>query len=277
MTTASPKPNRSPQPSSSGTQSTSTTASAPPQPFCHTFDLTKRLFPLPPSFSSAPAALPIDYIHLPVPPLFSPSSVHPSPFTSLLQSLSTSLTTSSPTTQHRVIIPLLLSPALYAPSSSLPTTLLPFLHSLRALLRTHPTRLTAMLSLPLSLHPRSSGLTRWIEHLVDGVLELAPFAHTIELPDGRAGAGSASGQGATAKTGAEEKAQGMLKVHKLPVVSERGGGGVGTQGEDMVFLVGRKRIQIRPFYLPPVEALGGEGGEGGQGAEEKTKKAEMEF
>lgn len=102
-----------------------------------------------------------------------------------------------------------------------------------------------MLSLPLSLYPRSTGLVRWIEHLVDGVIELAPFPHTFD-------ASPAAGPGAKE----EEKPQGMVRIHSLPVISERGGGGgtgIGSTGDDLCFLVSRRKFLIKPFNLPPVE------------------------
>lgn len=62
--------------------------------------------------------------------------------------------------------------------------------------------------------------------------------------------------------------QGLIKVIKLPILSERGVG-VGV-GEDMAFAVGRRRFVVRPFYLPPLEGEGPER-EGG------TKEKELEF
>jgi len=41
-------------------------------------------------------------------------------------------------------------------------------------------RVTVMMSLPLSLYPRASGLVGWIELLNDGVFELAPFPHSAD-------------------------------------------------------------------------------------------------
>ena len=95
-----------------------------------------------------------------------------------------------------------------------------------------------MLTLPLSLHPRTTGLVRWIEHLSDGVLELVPFPHSIELEP-------------VGKGGDLERPQGMAKVHKLPVVTEKGGGGGG--GDELAFSLSRRRFVIKKFSLPPVE------------------------
>ena len=99
---------------------------------------------------------------------------------------------------------------------------------------------------------------------MDGVLELAPFPYSVEVE-------SSGGGGGTGLGGKEEKAQGMMKVHQLPVGTEKGMGvgGVGG-GEDSTFSLSRRRFVIRPFWLPPVEGegdgLGGEGGgEGGDG------------
>ena len=93
------------------------------------------------------------------------------------------------------------------------------------------------------LYPRSSGLTRWIELLSDGVMELSPFAHSLDTGPTTTTSGSGTIQ--------EEKPQGMVKLHRLPVFSEKGGGG--ALGDDLVFMVSRKKFVIKPFNLPPVE------------------------
>ena len=258
---------------------TTTTISVRPpshqEPFCHTFDLTKRLTP------SSSSSLPVN--HIPISPLTD------NPFPTVLTSLTRILNTSPPNIPHRLILPILLSPALYHPSSCDPTILLPFLHSLRALLRTNSSRLTAMLSIPLSLYPRTTGLTRWIEHLNDGVLELSPFPYTVDLsqlPSSLSSSNSSSndnsstakeprsgGGGGGGSTKTEEKAQGMVRIHKLPVISERGQAAGG--GDDLAFALGRRRFVIRPFHLPPIEgdqdAQRGDMGGGGVG------KLDIEF
>ena len=104
--------------------------------------------------------------------------------------------------------------------------------------------MTAMITLPLSLYPRSTGLVRWVELLCDGVLELAPFPHSSD-------ASTAATSGAA--TSQEEPPQGMLKIHRLPVFHERGGGADSNMVEDWAFTLSRKKFSIKPFHLPPVE------------------------
>ena len=237
-------PNRNPVPLSQG-QSDSTV----PTIFCHSFDLTKRL--------SLPNSGAINFTAI------SPATENP--FASILQFITQAIASSPPNTIYRLIIPTLLSPALFPPSASHPRHLLPFLHSLRALLRQHATRLTAMLTLPLSLYPRSTGLVRWIELLCDGVLELAPFPHSIDIEPPLT---TSSGSGK-----AEEKPQGMLKIHKLPVLTEKGGGGGG--GDDLAFSLSRKRFVIKPFSLPPVE--GDQDAQKGEVEVGKVGKGDIEF
>ena len=244
MSVATPTPNRNPVPPSQG-QSDSTV----PTPFCHSFDLTKRL--------SLPNSGGINFIPV------SPTAENP--FPSVLQSVTRDIASSPSNTIHRLIVPTLLSPALFPLSASHPTHLLPFLHSLRALLRQHSTRLSAVLTLPLSLYPRSTGLVRWIEILCDGVLELTPFPHSIDIGPPLT---SSSGSGK-----AEEKPQGMLKIHKLPVLTEKGGGGGG--GDDMAFSLNRKRFVIKPFSLPPVE--GDQEAQKGEAESGKVGKGDIEF
>ncbi|GAB7362333.1 hypothetical protein MBLNU230_g2348t1 [Neophaeotheca triangularis] len=225
------------------------------QPFCHTFDLTKRLI--------LPTNVQIN--HIPINPA---SSAAQSPFDQILQSITRSLQTTPPSTVHRLVLPTLLSPALYPTHSSQPHHVLRFLHSLRALTRQHPTRLTALATLPLELYPRSAALIRQAETLFDGVLELTPFPHLMDLPPT-----TSSGQKGN------EQPQGMLKVHKLPISSERGEGGAGvgnSVGEDLAFTVSRRKFVVREFSLPPVEG-DAEAQSGQGGGSEVPGGKEMEF
>lgn len=177
---------------------------------------------------------------------------------------------SSPTTIHRVVVPSLLSPALYPSESSRPEHILQFLHALRALLRKYPAQLTAMISLPLTLYPRSTGLVRWMELLSDGVLELAPFPSSAVATKTAPGAAP------------EEPPQGMLKIHRLPIFHEKGGGGGEASGfgDDLAFTLSRRKgLMIKPYSLPPVEG----DAEAQQGAADhghdhgKATKVDIEF
>lgn len=200
-------------------------------PFCHTFDLSKRLV--------IPQDAKIN--HTQIPP-------GPRPFDTIIRHLEQILKSSSTQSVHRLVIPTILSPALYPPQASRPENFVRFLHSLRGLLRQHPNTLTAMITLPLELYPRSSGLIRWAEILSDGVLELTPFPHLMDASNSLA-----ESRGAGSK---EEQPQGMVKVHKLPINTERGEGGAGagnSMGEDLAFTVSRRNFVIKPFSLPPFE------------------------
>jgi elongator complex protein 4 len=225
--------------------------------FCHTFDLAKRL--------ALPVGTAINYI--PIPRTTGSSS----PFPAILKNIQQQLASTPAHTIHRLVIPSLISPALYPPSSSHPTAVLQFLHALRALLRQYPTRLTALLTLPLSLYPRSTGLVRWAEILSDGVLELSPFpySHMQTL---------AQSAGATKE---EEKPQGMFAVHKLPVFHEKGGGGGAEDlGEDMAFTLSRRKFVVAKFSLPPLEGdreAQEEAVREAAGASAMPKKEDLEF
>ena len=204
-----------------------------PAVFCHSFDLTKRLtLPSPTAMAFVPVR-PVQDSASPFPPIF--------------QTISHQLSSSNSDSIHRLVIPTLLSPAFYPPSASNPENILQFLHSLRALLRQYPTRLTALISLPLTLYPRSTGLVCWMELLSDGVIELVPFPHTIDPGPSLTSSGAATAE--------EEKPQGMVKVHRLPIFHEHGGGGPGGagHGDDLAFTVSRRKFVIKPFTLPPIE------------------------
>jgi len=240
------------------TPAASTRGDANQGTFCHSFDLTKRLAP-----SSCKGALHPTPITCP-PSFDQPARDSSSPFKTIIKHLQTKLSTSPPTDIHRVIIPGLLLPTLYAPQCAQPSEVLPFLHGLRALLRQYPNQLTAIITLPTSLFPRTSGLVRWMELLCDGVLELIP------LP---ANPGAPPPPPSSSSSGAEknEQPQGLLRVHTLPIYHEKGGGGVGVSSfrETLAFSLSASRgLVIKPYSLPPMEgedegekkASGGGGG-----------------
>ncbi|KAF7193841.1 Elongator complex protein 4 [Pseudocercospora fuligena] len=198
--------------------------------FSHIFDLAKRLV--------IPADAKVN--HIPMSPSFT--------FDAIIQSVLRSLDTSPPTTVHRLVVPSILSPAMYPPTLSRPEAFLGFFRALRSLLRQFPSRLTALITLPLELYPRSAGMIRWAELLSDGVVELTPFPHLMDASNSLAESGGARGN--------EEKPQGLVRFHKLPVNSERGEGGAGagnSMGEDLAFTVSRRKFVIKPFSLPPLE------------------------
>ena len=173
------------------------------------------------------------------------------PFDAVLQSLEQAMQSSPAASIHRLIIPTILSPALWPPTANRPENFLRFLHSLRSTLRQHSTRLTAMMTLPLELYPRTSHLVRWAEILSDGVIELTPFPHLMD-----ATSSSNLAETGGARAGHEEQPQGLLRVQKVPVNTERGEGGAGagnSLGEDLAFTVSRRKFMIKPFSLPPLE------------------------
>ncbi|KAI1124649.1 Elongator complex protein 4 [Nemania abortiva] len=205
-------------------------------PFCHTFDLTKRLSP-----GDVKGQVGF-HQSMTIP---GPGGQQTSVFKLFIKDLSSKLANSPPSSVHRVIVPNLLSPTMYLSSSSLPQEVLQFLHSLRALLRQYPKSLTVLITLPLSLYPRTTGLTRWIELLCDGVLEFIPLqSTTIHKPPP-----SSKGDGKD-----DEKVQGLIKVHSLPIFHEKGGGSHSAL-DDQSFSLSRSRgLIIKPFYLPPADS-----------------------
>ncbi|KAL2810764.1 Elongator complex protein 4 [Aspergillus granulosus] len=233
----------------SGDQGPSTDSGQTTQPaFCHAFDLTKRL--------THPSIGNITYI--PIRPSNEPLLV------SIQRKLEAAITSSPPNTVHRIVIPSFLNPTLYPPEVSQPENVLPFLHSLRALMSRPTSRITAMITLPLSLFPRSSGLVRWMEIISDGVIELCPFPHSAD-------ALSTSG----AATSQEEPPQGMLKTHRLPVLHERGGGSDQNIGQDRAFTLSRRKFEIKPFSLPPAEE--DKEAQDNVRSDKMPKKADLEF
>lgn len=170
----------------------------------------------------------------------------PSAFKLFIRTLQNKLQASSPSTVHRVVVPSLLSPNLYTPNACQPAEVLQFLHALRALLRQYSGQLTALITLPVSLFPRTSGMTRWVELLSDGVLELVPLPPKL----------GATPPAASGTSKAQDQSQGILRVHSLPVFHEKGGGGAENNHfrEDLSFhLSSTKGLVIQPYVLPPLE------------------------
>ena len=191
-------------------------------PFCHAFDLTKRLAYTPSSIR----------------PVFLPST--PSCFLPSLDKVVQHLT-NHPNIPARLVLPSFLSPLHYPILPTSPQVVIRYLHRLRSLLHKHQ-NLVVMLSWPLSLHPRSSTLTWWMERLVDGVITLEPLPHGFSADD----AGRTKGDAET-----QEAVQGFLHITKLPFLTERGIGA--SKVDEMAFAVSKKGFVIKPFSLPPLE------------------------
>lgn len=208
-------------------QATTSTTPEAAATFCHTFNLTKRL---------DSSAIKGQLTTSPITGLVQPGK---SFFKDFIVKITALLKNSPPSSIHRIVVPSLLSPTLYPSSACCPEEVLQFLHALRGLLRQYPTRLTALVTFPVSLFSRQSGLTKWIELLFDGVLELVPLQQQIQPP-----------QNPTA----EEKSQGLLTVHSLPIFHEKGGGmDDNWRREDLSFkLSASSGLVITPFSLPPI-------------------------
>lgn len=108
-----------------------------------------------------------------------------------------------------------------------------------------------------------------MERLSDGVIEFVPFPHNLDTGPALTTSGAATRE--------EEKPQGLVRVHCLPVVGERGGGGMGAAGEDLAFTVSRRRFVIAPFSLPPVEGDGEAQRGEVEGEKGKVAKVDIEF
>jgi elongator complex protein 4 len=116
-----------------------------------------------------------------------------------------------------------------------------------------------MMSLPLELYPRDTAMVRWAEILSDGIIELTPLPQFQQ------------------QKGVDQAPQGLVKMWKLPVLGEKGGGvGALGAGEDLSFTVTRKRFEIKAYCLPPMGEDDG-GGEGGGKGEGRATKIDIEF
>lgn len=109
-----------------------------------------------------------------------------------------------------------------------------------------------------------------MELLSDGVLELAPFPSTAVATKSTPGAATAQ----------EEPPQGMLKIHRLPIFHEKGGGGGEASGfgDDLAFTLSRRKgLVIKPFSLPPIHGDSGAQQGGLESDHGKATKVDIEF
>ncbi|KAK7958105.1 hypothetical protein PG988_012953 [Apiospora saccharicola] len=223
-----------------GLQKPATPGSEPASVFCHSFDLTKRLAP---SDIKGQAGFHPSMI---LPKLSAkPTDVTPS-LKMFINDIATKIANAPHSMVHRIIVPSLLSPTMYPSSLSQPEEVLQFLHCLRSLLRQYSGRATAMVTLPLTLYPRTSGFVRWMELLSDGVVELVPLQlNAVHAPP----------PGAKSDSKSDEQMQGLLRVHSLPIYHEKGGGSSdGHARDDLSFSLSRSRgLIIKPFSLPPAD------------------------
>lgn len=108
--------------------------------------------------------------------------------------------------------------------------------------------------------------------LNDGVLELAPFPSHANSAQANSASNSTASQ--------EELPQGMLKVHRLPVFNEKGGGGGewSGHGDDLAFTLSRRKgLTIKPFNLPPVDESSDAHEHGSEHGHGKATKVDIEF
>jgi elongator complex protein 4 len=83
-----------------------------------------------------------------------------------------------------------------------------------------------------------------METLCDGVLEFIPLQTTSIHKPPPSSKGDAKD---------DEKLQGLIKVHSLPIFHEKGGGSHSVL-DDQSFSLSRSRgLIIKPFYLPPAD------------------------
>lgn len=161
-------------------QQTRPAAASEKEPYCHAYDLTKRM-PITPDLSTQVFNSP-------------PCAASGDPFAPLLSSLIHTIQSTQGIV--RCVVPGLLSPAIYPPNASQSKYLIKFINNFRAVLRAHPSRLIVVMSMPLDLYPRSTSTTTWMEILLDGVIELTPLP-PMPTPD-------------------RDGPQGLLKIHKVP-------------------------------------------------------------
>ncbi|RCI15092.1 hypothetical protein L249_7120 [Ophiocordyceps polyrhachis-furcata BCC 54312] len=194
------------------------------EPFCHSFTLSRRL---------GTAAI-RGQLHTSCPDC-GIEDKQLSDLKQFLSAIESRLRHSSPLSRHRILIPSLLSPAVYRPESVEPQGLLQLIHGVRSLLRQFPTRAVALVTIPISLYPRSSGLIRWAEILFDGTIEIDTVSSDVISEHERG------------------QLQGVLRIHSLPIIHESGGDQQSTSLEQKMLLKTSvmSGVNIQPSDLSP--------------------------
>lgn len=198
-----------------GPRATGQTATNNDGPFCHMYDLTKRL--------TISETSKLSFVQI---------EDGLDPFRNMILELEKILQSSPSSTVHRVVLPNFLSPTCYPYSCSNPRTALVFLQRLNLLRQKFASRLVMCMSLSENLYSRNSSLGRWIELYCDNVFQLIPFANESRSET--------------------TSAQGLFKVHKLFTVPERGTHFVIQHLQDLAFKASRKSFLIEPWTLPPL-------------------------
>jgi elongator complex protein 4 len=171
----------------------------------------------------------------------------------------------------RVVLPSLLSPLYYpAAASTEPGPPLRFFASLRQLVQKFP-NLVIMLSWPLALFGSFNALTQGMERFVHGVIALQVFPHGFSTFDEDMAPTLSKSEAERDKM----EMQGLITVRKLPILSDRGMGlSRAADGGDWAFAIGRRKMVVRPFDLPP---LGGADEPAPSQAAGAAKKDSLEF
>lgn len=133
----------------------------------------------------------------------------------------------------RIVMPSLLHPTVFPPVMAQAKEILPFFHGLRNLCRRFPSNICVLVSLPTELYPRDGLLTRWIEDISDGVVQLEGF------PEGYASLSQT------------KEYQGFVHIHKIPFASERGS--MERRVGEYAFRVGRRKFEIHEWGIPVEE------------------------
>jgi hypothetical protein len=121
-----------------------------------------------------------------------------------------------------------------------------FIASLRLLVNSH-SNLVIALSWPLALFPRYHAFTECMEGFANGVVSLQVFPHGFSTYDEDVGA--ANNESADKD---KMEMQGLIRVQKLPVLSDRGMSMSKAADGDWAFAIGRRKMVVRPFNLPPL-------------------------
>ncbi|ODV89019.1 hypothetical protein CANCADRAFT_3656 [Tortispora caseinolytica NRRL Y-17796] len=132
----------------------------------------------------------------------------------------------------RVLIPQFLNPALYSSTFRQPQEyIISFLLKLREFCNKYKEQLTIMFTISLSLYPRDSSLTSWIERMSDAVVHIEPFK-------------SRANDAVVSQT----KFQGIINVYRLPILSSRGS--MEESIYEHAFRISRSGFEIEEWSIP---------------------------
>lgn len=192
-----------------------------PPGYTHSFDLSKNLI-VKSDMKYAVSPFPLE--------------TGSNPYAPVIESLTRFLSTLTPGTVCRLVLPSILSPAFYSIRATHPQHFIRFIHTLSSLIKcTTSVHLICMCSVPSTLFSRDCEQIFWLENLASAVFSLHPFPVKETV------------------NGLVTQPLGLFRIHKLPLALPFTNHANSNEAGDLSFTVSKRRFTIEPWVLPPLD------------------------